>query len=88
MHNFLIVFRTLLVMKTTTTDTVSDAKLVKTRAHRLLPDGKWCAFPKSSKLGSIRHNGVYFGRAKIEGKIFRESLGTDIFSTAKLLLGD
>ncbi len=31
---------------------------------------------------------VYFGRVKIEGKIFRESLETDVFTTAKLLLGD
>jgi hypothetical protein len=31
---------------------------------------------------------VYFGRVKIEGKIFRESFWTDVFTTAKLLLGD
>jgi hypothetical protein len=34
------------------------------------------------------NTGIYFGRVKIEGKIFRESLETDIFTTAKLLLGD
>ena len=32
--------------------------------------------------------GTYFGRVKIEGKTFRESLKTDVFSTAKLRLGD
>jgi len=32
--------------------------------------------------------GTYSGRVDMEGKIFRESLGTDVFTTAKLLLGD
>jgi hypothetical protein len=29
---------------------------------------------------------IQFGRVKIEGKIFRESLQTDVFTTAKLRL--
>ena len=32
--------------------------------------------------------GTYFGKVKIGGKPFRESLGTKVFTTAKLLLGD
>jgi integrase len=34
------------------------------------------------------NTGVYFGRVKIEGKIFRESLQTDVFTSAKLRLPD
>jgi hypothetical protein len=30
----------------------------------------------------------YFGRVKIEGKVFRDSLETEVFTTARLLLGD
>jgi hypothetical protein len=33
-------------------------------------------------------SGVYFGKVKIEGKVFRSSLKTDVFTTAKLRLAD
>ena len=32
--------------------------------------------------------GTYFGRIKIEGKVFRESLGADVVNNAKQLLSD
>jgi integrase len=51
-------------------------------------DGKWQSFPKVPNLVRYVSTGTYFGRVKIEGKIFRESLKTDVFTTAKLLLGD
>jgi integrase len=82
------VSRTLLVMKATTANNESDIKPAKTREHKLSPDGKWRSFPKVPNLVQYVTTGVYFGRVKIEGKIFRESLGTDVFTTAKLLLGD
>jgi integrase len=75
-------------MKATTANTQSDIKPAKTREHQLSPDGKWRSFPKVPNLIQYVTTGVYFGRVKIEGKIFRESLETDVFTTAKLLLGD
>jgi hypothetical protein len=39
-------------------------------------------------LGQYIPTGNYFGRIKIDGKVFRESLKTGVFTTAKLLLGD
>jgi hypothetical protein len=41
--------------------------------------------PKSVQCGGT---GTYFGRVKIGGKTFRESLETDVFTTAKLRLPD
>jgi integrase len=76
------------MMKATTIDTKQGIKLFKTRENRLSPDGKWRSFPKVPNLVQYVTTGAYFGRVKIEGKIFRESLGTDVFTTAKLLLGD
>ena len=43
---------------------------------------------KSPKLDAIRGTGTYFGRVKIGGKTFRETLETDVFTTAKLRLPD
>lgn len=52
------------------------------------PDGKWRSFPKVPNLVQYISTGTYFGRVKIDSKIFRESLKTDVFTTAKLRLGD
>jgi integrase len=69
--------------------TVSDTKPAKTnRDVKLSPDGKWRSFPKVPNLLQYVNTGVYFGRVKIEGKIFRASLTTDVFTTAKLRLPD
>lgn len=76
-------------MTTPTTDTRRETKPEKTqRDASLSPDGKWRSFPKVPNLVQYVSTGTYFGRVKIEGKIFRESLETDVFTTVKLLLGD
>lgn len=42
------------------------------------PDGKWRTFPKVPNLVQCVSTGTYYGRVKIDGKVFRESLGTAI----------
>ena len=51
-------------------------------------DGKRRSFPKVPNLVQYVNTSTYFGRVKIEGKIFRESLATDVFMTVKPRLGD
>lgn len=76
-------------MTTQTTDTRRETKPAKSlRNATLSPDGKWRSFPKVPNLLQYVSTGTYFGRVKIDGKIFRESLKTEVFTTAKLLLGD
>jgi len=60
----------------------------KSKRANFSPDGKWRSFPKVPNLVQYVSTGTYFGRIKIEGKVFRESLDTNIFTDAKLLLGD
>jgi hypothetical protein len=64
-------------MKATMTDTKPGIKPIKPKESRLSPDGKRRSFPKVSNLVQYVTTGAYFGRVKIEGKIFRESLGTE-----------
>ena len=79
----------LVLMTTLPADTRRETKPAKSmRDASLSPDGKWRSFPKAPNLLQYVNTGAYFGRVKIEGKIFRESLETDVFTTAKLLLGD
>jgi hypothetical protein len=58
------------------------------RDASLSPDGKWRSFPKVPNLVQYVSTGTYFGRVKIKGKVFRESLNTTVFTSAKLRLGD
>jgi len=51
-------------------------------------DGQWQSFPMVPNLVQSVGTGTYFGRVKIEGKTFRESLETDVFTKAKLRLPD
>ena len=51
-------------------------------------DGKWRSFPKMPHLLQYVSNGNYYGRIKVSGKIIRESLDTDVWTTAKLRLTD
>jgi integrase len=51
-------------------------------------DGKWRSFPKVPNLVQYVSTGAYFGKVKVGGKPFRESLGTNIYTSAKLLLAD
>ena len=79
----------LVLMTTLSTDARRDTKPAKpVRDARLSPDGKWRSFPKVPNLVQYVRTGTYFGRVKIDGKVFRESLDTDVFTTAKLFLGD
>jgi integrase len=59
-----------------------------TRQANLSPDGKWRSFPKVPNLLQYVSTGTFYGRVKVDGKLYRESLETDVFSTAKLKLGD
>lgn len=52
------------------------------------PDGKWKSFPRVPNLLQYVPSGMFFGRVKLEGKLVRQSLNTDAFTTAKLRLSD
>lgn len=58
------------------------------REERLSRDQKWRSFPKVPHLLQYVTNGNYYGRLKVGGKIIRESLNADVWSTAKLRLTD
>lgn len=58
------------------------------RESNVSRDGKWKSFPRIPCLLMYIPSGTFFGRAKIAGKIIRQSLDTDVFTTAKLRLGD
>jgi integrase len=76
-------------MTTSNTATNADTKPANLPGDATFsPDGKWRSFPKVPNLVQYVSTGTYFGRVKIEGKTFRESLNTNVFTTAKLLLGD
>jgi integrase len=51
-------------------------------------DGKWRSFPKVPHLLQYVISGTYFGKVKINGKKIRQSLQTDVWSTAQLRLND
>ncbi len=74
---------------TTTANKGRDTKSAKqTGDASLSSDGKWRSFPKVPNMVQYVSTGTYFGKVKIGGKPFRESLGTNVFTTAKLILGD
>lgn len=58
------------------------------RAMHLSKDGKWRSFPKVPHLLQYVSNGNYYGRIKLDGRIVRESLGTSVWTVAKLKLTD
>ena len=55
---------------------------------RLSKNGNWRSFPKIPNLLQYVTSGTYFARVKIKGKIIRQSLETDVWTTAKLKLLD
>ena len=57
-------------------------------SHRLSKDGKWRAFPKVPHLLQYVSSGTFYGRTKVHGKIIRQSLDTNVFTTARLRLAD
>jgi hypothetical protein len=76
-------------MKTSPETTEQETASVKSkREGHLSPDGKWRTFPKVPNLMQYVATGLYFGRVKVNGKSFRESLETNVFSTAKLPFPD
>jgi hypothetical protein len=54
----------------------------------LSTDGKWRSFPKVPHLLQYVISGNYFGKVKINGKTFRQSLQTTVWTTAQLKLND
>jgi integrase len=58
------------------------------RDESLSKDGQWRSFPKVPHLLQYVSNGNYYGRIKRNGKTIRESLKTDVWTTAKLRLTD
>src|SRR5208282_505493 len=60
----------------------------KRTAHRLSKDGKWRSFSRVPHLLQYASSGTYFARIKVQGKIIRQSLDTDVWSTAQLRLLD
>jgi integrase len=71
--------------KDTTGDTKSEKK---PRTEHISPDGKWRSFPQVSNLLQYVSTGMYYGRLKVEGKLVRQKLNTNSFTTAKLKLAD
>jgi len=59
-----------------------------TKEQHLSPDGKWQSSPKVPRLMQYVPSGMYFARVRHNGKLFRVSLGTTVFTTAKLKLPD
>lgn len=62
--------------------------LSRKREEHLSSDRQWRSFPKVPHLLQYVSNGNYYGRIKIRGKLIRESLKTDVWTTAKLRLTD
>jgi integrase len=67
-----------------------DAKnsTARKRIDSLSKDGKWRSFPKVPNLLQYVSSENYYARIKVNGKLIRQSLGTDVWSTAKLRLVD
>lgn len=69
--------------------TVSDTQSnTRKREEHLSKDGDWRSFPKVPHLLQYVPNGNYYGRIKVGGKVIRETLKTDVWTTAKLRLTD
>ena len=64
-------------MKTFHEDTNGKAKTPKElRDRNLSNDGKWRSFPKVPNLVQYISTGTFYGRVKVDGKLYRESLKT------------
>jgi integrase len=72
----------------TTSETATTTNAKTLRDQHLSNDGKWRYFPKVPNLVQYVRTGTYFARAKVKGKTFRQSIDTDVFTTAKLRLAD
>jgi hypothetical protein len=64
---------------TTIQDTIRDTKPTRNkRTERLSPDGKWRSFPKVPNLLQYCSTALYFARTKINGKLIRRSLASEV----------
>jgi hypothetical protein len=54
----------------------------------LSKDGKWRSIPKVPNLLQYVSTGTFYGRVTVDGKIYRESLDTTVYSVAKQQLPD
>ena len=71
-------------MKTRAKTTRANAKVPKDiRDPNLSKDGKWKSFPKVPNLLQYVSTGTFYGRATVDGKIYRESLKARVYSVAK-----
>ncbi len=76
-------------MKTRAKTTKANARAPKDiRDRNLSKDGKWRSFPKVPNLLQYVSTGTFYGRATVDGKIYRESLKTTVLSVAKQKLSD
>jgi len=76
-------------MKAQTEDTKGAVETPKDlRDRNLSKDGKWRSFPKVPGLLQYVSTGTFYGRVKVDGKLYRESLETTVHSVAKLKLPD
>jgi integrase len=67
----------------------NDNKLAsRKREETLSKDGHWRSFPNVPCLRQYVSNGNYYGRIRVNGKLIRASLKTDVWSTAKLRLAE
>jgi integrase len=73
---------------TTPSDTPNESKLGSKREEHLSTDGLWRSYPKVPNLLCYVKSGIFYARLKVNGKIIRRSLETNVFTTAKLKLGD
>src|SRR5688572_2951018 len=58
------------------------------RGAKLSKDGQWYSFPKVPNLIQYKSTGKYYARVRIRGKLLRQCLETDVWTTAKLRLMD
>ncbi len=70
------------------TNDETQPAISKKRDEQLSSYGKWRSFPKVPNLLQYVSNGNYYGRIKVHGKLIRQSLETEVWSTAKLRLMD
>lgn len=76
-------------MQKLTTDTPAGANSIpETPEHKARSTKHSTWWKRGPNLVQHTPTGTYYARIKIRGKLFRASLGTDIFTTAKLRLPD
>ena len=55
------------------------------RAARISKDGKWRSFHKFPNLLQYINTQTYYARIKVSGKLIRQSLNTDVWSTTRCI---